>query len=854
MTGSASYLSRLGILAAAVLLYWLLMSALSRIGQGVLLGVHGLAAVLVGAAVIYRRRGEELRVWTIGAAGSIPLVWGLAELGWAASFFLLNKSTRSPLVVLATEFGYVLAFALVVVCMLSAIEGKVRAFFARGVAFVPLLLTTPIAFRLILDPFLVHRDAGLTAFNLGEAAAICVSYLALNLALLVLISSRSLDWSIFAAGILCLVFGDWSLRVDKIIGQRIEFGLPSAFIIFGLYAASLPFLGRGRIGRIQRFEPTSILNGYRFGLLAVALSMVLVYAFSQREGVRSLRILCLGSGAVAFAAVFLSQIMVERVQWFSTEIGRVLRSELEKSPQADEIPDAPLPVELREIYRLAFSSTIREQKLRAEQRSLEQLRRVQAQVAHDIRSPLAALHVALSTLGDGVPEDSRRVLRSAAGRIRDIANDLVEERRPAASDERGEGAAAVCLLSSLVEEVVSEKCLQHSAKMGVEIDLPLSSDVYGLFVQVQAAVLKRVLSNLIDNAVEALKGTGKVGVHIAAEGPQIVLCVTDNGQGIPEEIRARLGERGFTHGKASGKGLGLHHARTTVEGWGGALTIRSEVGAGTTVEVRLPQATAPAWFIDKLALTAGWSVLVLDDDKAIHATWEQVLAPSIQAGVKVLHFAESQPLQEWLALHRDSPFIALVDYELLREQVTGLDIIEREGIAQRAILVTSRFAEPAVLSRASALGLKILPKGLVGQIPIVTAPATVPATAALTSLGVRVLVIDDDEMIAWGWRKKRQRLGIAELATFASMEDCETAGVGYESFDLAFVDLNIQGTTWPIDKTISHLRQRGVRRVFIASGAPEAVTVARDQKADGVSVEKIPEDLADYLALREVSL
>ena len=140
------------------------------------------------------------------------------------------------------------------------------------------------------------------------------------------------------------MFGDWSLRVDKIIGQPIEFGLPSAFILFGLYSATLPFLVRGRISRIQRFEPTSILNGYRVGLLVVALSMVLVYALSQSGGIRSLRILCLGSGAVAFAAVFLSQIMVERVQWFSTEIGRVHRSGLEESLQTDEVPDTSLPV------------------------------------------------------------------------------------------------------------------------------------------------------------------------------------------------------------------------------------------------------------------------------------------------------------------------------------------------------------------------------------------------------------------------------------------------------------------------------------------------------------------------------
>ena len=114
MTGAASYLRRLGILAAAVLLYWLLMSTLSRMGQGVLLVVHGLAAVLVGAAVAYCQRRSALSAWTIGAASLIPFSWGLAELGWAASFFLFDKSTRSPLVVLATEFGYVLAFALIV--------------------------------------------------------------------------------------------------------------------------------------------------------------------------------------------------------------------------------------------------------------------------------------------------------------------------------------------------------------------------------------------------------------------------------------------------------------------------------------------------------------------------------------------------------------------------------------------------------------------------------------------------------------------------------------------------------------------------------------------------------------------
>ena len=98
---------------------------------------------------------------------------------------------------------------------------------------------------------------------------------------------------------LCLVFGDWSVRLDKITGLPIEFGLGSFFIMLGLYSSSLPFLWRQKLGRIQPFESSSILNSYRVGLLVVALSMVLVFALYQREGVRMLRILCLGSGAVA---------------------------------------------------------------------------------------------------------------------------------------------------------------------------------------------------------------------------------------------------------------------------------------------------------------------------------------------------------------------------------------------------------------------------------------------------------------------------------------------------------------------------------------------------------------------------
>ena len=717
MTASAMYLRRLGALGAGLLVYMLLMASLPRTGQGALLLLHGLAAMLVGIAVGYRRRKDASGKIAAIAAAAVWTLWGLAEVGWSSSFFLSNQSHRALGVVLVTELGYSLAFGASVICMLRSIEGGLRRFFSRWVVGVPLLLTTPIAFSLILHPFLVHRDSGLTAFNLGETAAIGISYVSLNLALIVLLSTRSVDWSFHAAGLLCLVFGDWSLRADKIMGRPIELGLASFFILFGLYSAALPMLRRVPIGRVQRFEPTSLLNTYRIGLLVVALSMVLVYALYQREEARTLKILCLGSSAVAFGAVLLSQVMVERIQWFSRELGRVLRSELEQPDRTQHTSDAALPLELEEIYRLAFSATIREQKLREEQRAIEQIRQLQAQVAHDIRSPLAALNVAVSTLQENVPEPSRRLLRGAADRIKDIANDLLDKNRRAAQERSAPLPVESVSLCCILDEAASEKRLQQSGGK-VEIRARMDEQSYGLFAAANGSELKRILSNLLDNAIEASPEGGQVTLRAALEGRNVLLSVSDSGRGIPPAILPRLGEQGFSFNKPQGSGLGLYHARSTVERWGGMLAIRSAAGAGTTVEIRLPRAAAPAWFAERIVLEPGMAVLVLDDDKAIHATWHQLLAPAVQAGTQVLHFTEPSGLQEWLAQHRSEPFLGLLDQELMHSALTGLDLIESEGIADCSILVTSHYAEPSVLRRAAALRLRLIPKELVGLVPI----------------------------------------------------------------------------------------------------------------------------------------
>jgi two-component system sensor histidine kinase RegB len=105
------------------------------------------------------------------------------------------------------------------------------------------------------------------------------------------------------------------------------------------------------------------------------------------------------------------------------------------------------------------------------------------------------------------------------------------------------------------------------------------------------AALGQALRNLVKNALEA--STGRVELVVTEQAQQLVLAVHDDGPGIDEKLVARLGEPFFTTKPVgAGMGLGLFLARTLASQLGGALSIASRAGAGTTVSFSLPRAGA----------------------------------------------------------------------------------------------------------------------------------------------------------------------------------------------------------------------------------------------------------------------
>lgn len=104
--------------------------------------------------------------------------------------------------------------------------------------------------------------------------------------------------------------------------------------------------------------------------------------------------------------------------------------------------------------------------------------------------------------------------------------------------------------------------------------------------------LHQVLSNLIQNAIEAVPedGTGRVEIDGKGDDEALVLTVRDNGPGIPEEVRARIFTPFFTtKGPGRGTGMGLTIVRRVVQSLGGTITARSQPGGGTEFLLRLPK-------------------------------------------------------------------------------------------------------------------------------------------------------------------------------------------------------------------------------------------------------------------------
>ena len=233
-----------------------------------------------------------------------------------------------------------------------------------------------------------------------------------------------------------------------------------------------------------------------------------------------------------------------------------------------------------------------------EARRLDAIRRdFVANASHELKTPVASIRAAAEMLGDGAiddPDAARRFteqLERDADRLGRIVSDLLDLSRLETGSERLDRAA----LDRIVEEEVARRQAQADA---AGISISVQTDGVPA-ISGSTRDLGLMTGNLIDNAIRYTARGGAVSVEVLAERDAVVLRVTDTGVGIPARDIPRIFERFYRVDRArsretGGTGLGLSIVRHVTENHGGTVTVTSELGQGSTFEVRLPTAPAPA--------------------------------------------------------------------------------------------------------------------------------------------------------------------------------------------------------------------------------------------------------------------
>ncbi len=232
------------------------------------------------------------------------------------------------------------------------------------------------------------------------------------------------------------------------------------------------------------------------------------------------------------------------------------------------------------------SSRRAEQELRQAE-ALSGMGRVAAKVAHEINNPLAGIRSAFMLVKDAVPESHPHhhyvgAIEREVERIATVTRQLYETYRPEPEDARGS-------LATVASDAV---VFLGQVNRGKEVTIDTEFDGVPSVVPFRGGLLRQIVYTLVQNAVDASPQGGRVVIHGAVVGRDLVLTITDQGPGVPVPLREKIFEPFFTtkdsSASTSGMGLGLTMVRRSVEGTGGRIVVDDAPTGGARFTVSLP--------------------------------------------------------------------------------------------------------------------------------------------------------------------------------------------------------------------------------------------------------------------------
>ncbi len=349
---------------------------------------------------------------------------------------------------------------------------------------------------------------------------------------------------------------------------------------------------------------------------------------------------------------------------------------------------------------LVFRDVTSERRMQDELRKTEKLKSLgvlAGGIAHDFNNFLAGivgnLSLAKLDLPPGNPIHTRMdEMEKAALRAKNLTLQLLTFAKGGEPDKR------TLYLGDLVRESASFALRGTSIRCRFDIPTDLHT------AEVDEGQITQVIHNLMINANQAMPEGGEVSVSgenvtLAADnhltlpsGAYLRLTVQDAGTGIPPEHLRKVFDPYFTT-KQKGSGLGLAVAHSIIEKHAGKLSIYSEMGIGTTIQIYLPaargKADAPPAVTDEIHRGAG-RILVMDDEAFIRTLAEDMLT-TLGYTVTTARDGEDAVLRYRKALEKGAPYDAVI-----------LDLTIPGGMGGQETISHLRTLDPAVKAIVSS--------------------------------------------------------------------------------------------------------------------------------------------------------
>jgi signal transduction histidine kinase/CheY-like chemotaxis protein len=292
-------------------------------------------------------------------------------------------------------------------------------------------------------------------------------------------------------------------------------------------------------------------------------------------------------------------------------------------------------------------------------------------VGHDLLQPLHAARLTVSALGESNEISENKKLADQIDHALSSVEDLLRTMLDITKIETG--------VTQPAPRPMSLSDLFHSlhvdfAPIVAEKGLALTVDAHGLDVVSDPPMLRRILQNLLSNAVR-FTDVGQVTLQAERHGDKVTIKVTDTGPGIPENDRHRIFEE-FQSGsnvrpaRHGGFGLGLFIVKRMAHALNHVVTLDSEPGTGSTFTVHVPFARQTSSSVDKEKQAetrktqygfADVHVMVIENDLNIIAATKTLLD---QWNCRTFPATDLKQIEDYIATAEQPPAIILADYHL----------------------------------------------------------------------------------------------------------------------------------------------------------------------------------------------